>query len=86
MLNLPPNHFDPGLTALIANRVFIMENPNGGIDIVFTDGAEHFQVVNMAVDIVFFKIISSLVARLFGGRMVKTTGPVHIEHIGKGNI
>ena len=60
MLNLPPNHFDPGLTALIANRVFIMENPNGGIDIVFTDGAEHFQMVNMAVDIMFFKIISVL--------------------------
>ena len=47
MGNLPLNHFDPGLTALIAYRVFIMEKQNAGKDIVSTDGAEHFQVVNM---------------------------------------
>ena len=47
MWNLPLNHFDPGLTALIAYRVFVMEKPNAGKDIVSTYGAKHFQVVNM---------------------------------------
>ena len=58
MRNLPLNHFDPGLTALIAYRVFIMENPNAGKDIVSTDGAEHFQVINMFQVVIRFQVVN----------------------------
>ena len=58
MWNLPLNEFDPGLTALIAYRVFIMENPNAGKDIVSTDGAEHFQVVNLFQVVNMFQVVN----------------------------
>ena len=79
MWNLPLNHFDPGLTALIAYRVFIMEKQNAGKDNVSTDGAEHFQVVNMFQVVSGFFKYRTLVTRLFGDRIIKTTGSDRIH-------
>ena len=82
--NLPLKHFDPGLTALIAYRVFIRENPKTRKDLLSTDSAKHFQLVNVFQVVNkyndFWKDISVL---SHGCLKIEwpTIGPGHIEHI-----